>query len=293
MRQLIIDHWRGQFGMVAAFWGILIYPLIIMIGLAHLLPVFNLIQDQVLSTRLWLTVGTLAVVVYLPWAFIGALRSILLHMTRLQATAGALGLLIFWGVALALTVHQIYEALPLAKRMSVIAFHGEGDELSISVTDNRMILSGDLHYGALRKIKRSLRQHPDIDMIELNLSAPHVHEARKLARLIRRQNLNTHVSGVCSYNCLIPFVAGMSRTATAEAQFEFYEYLNYMNGYRTDWLIAREREKDRQYFYRRGASVKYSYRLFYGYTDNAAYTPSAGDLYQGGLLTEVVSVTRD
>lgn len=291
MRRFILDHWRGQFGMVAAFWGILVYPLILVIGTGHVLTVFNLIQDQVLSTRFWLAVAAFMIVIYLPWAFIGALRSILLHMTKLQATSGAIGLLVCWVIALGVTIHQVTYAVPAFRGMAAIAFHHESDDLTISQQGDRLVLSGELTYGSHRHVIRAMKEADNLTTIEMNLSAPHVYEARQVAKAILKHKLNTHVENECTGNCLIPFAAGYYRTAAADAHFAFYEYLNYANGYRTEWLIGREREKDRQYFERRGANLKYSFILFYRYTDNAPYEPTAADLLRGGLLADILSVS--
>lgn len=287
-KMFIIDHWRGQFGLVASFWGILVYPLIIVIGGAYLLSVFNVIQDQVISTRLWLCVAVFFIAIYLPWASLGALRSIWLHFTRLQARSGALGILFCWLIVEAVALQQVYSALPVLQRMWIIAFHGETNGLTIDVHDEQLILSGTLTYGSDRKVRKALRNHKDIKQVELNLIAPHLHEARSVADILLEHRLDTLVKNNCSKNCLLIFAAGHNRIATQDAHFEFFEYLNYKNGYRTEWLISRERERDRRYFVQRGANLKFSYQLFYRYNDNAPYVPKPRELQLGGLLSEVI-----
>lgn len=287
MRRFILDHWRGQFGLVAAFWGILVYPLIFVIGTPYVLSVFNLIQDQVISTRFWLAVLFFTLCIYLPWAFVGALRSILLHARQLKATAASVGILLCWVAALGITVHQVYRGWPVIQSMAAIAFHGEGDQLNITVNGDTLELSGIMTYGSVSKVAKAIKQNPNIQIIEFDIDAPHLHEARKLARLILKNKLDTHVRTNCSGNCLIPFTAGYYRTAASDAHFAFYEYLNYDNGYRTDWIISREREKDREFFVRRGANLKFSFELYYRYNDNAAFEPTAEQLWRGGLLAGI------
>jgi hypothetical protein len=251
------------------------------------LSVFNLIQDQVISTRFWLAVLFFTLCVYLPWAFVGAFRSILLHARQLKATAASVGILLCWVAALGITIHQVYQGWPVIKSMVAIAFHGEGDELTINLQKDVLELSGTMTYGSVGKVSKAIKQNPNIQIVELNVDAPHVHEARKLARVILNNKLDTHVQSRCTGNCLIPFAAGYYRTAAANAHFEFYEFLNYDNGYRTDWIISREREKDRAYFERRGANLKFSFELYYRYNDNAAFEPTAEQLWRGGLLAEI------
>lgn len=288
MWKFITDHWRGQFTLATAFWVVVAYFSVYIFLFSYTMAVFNVIQDQVVSTRVWLAATAILLLIILPWMYIGALRSILLHMFKLMQPVTAFYVLLCWFGALAFTIHQFQINTPMFITMANIAFHDEADELEIQVQGDVMTLRGELNYGAHKKFKQALKNQPGIETIELDLNANHIHEAREIAKTITKAGLNTHVSGSCIRNCLVTFAGGVERTATENAHFEFYEYKNYVNGYRSDWLIYRERLADREYFAERGATVRLSYELYYRHNDNAPYIPKARYLLWHNLVTEII-----
>jgi hypothetical protein len=270
--------WRGDYSQGELFWAGLVLPIGLGLGLAFILPVFNLIQDQVISTRFWLIIAALFILLYLPWAFLISLRTIILHVIRLKESFIGSTLLILWCLTLVFTVYQLNNLVPTFERMAYIAFEVDDRQSTLTIDGNTLTIDGFVGYGDYSRVKNSMNSHTDVTLINLNLEGAHLHEARKIARLIAKKQLNTHVEEHCFQNCLIIYSGGYLRTARKTAQFNFEKYLGYANGYRSDWIIAREQEKDRLYFMKRGVTLKYSYKLFYGNADHKPFDHSVKDL---------------
>ncbi len=263
--------WRGDYSQGALFWGGIVVPVLLAQGLGAVLVVFNLLQDPVLSTRFWLLSALFFICIYLPWAFVVSLRSIIVHIRALKEMTAGLILVVLWGLMLSYCGVQIARSLPVFQRMAVIALEQDKRQAEFHVVDQDLFVDGFIGYGDPRRLRQWLRDYPELNRVVFNVSGGHLYEMRQFARLIAKRKLNTHVDGDCLQNCLIAYAGGYLRTAGPQAHFNFEKQGGYDNGYRSPWIISREQEKDRKFFLSRGVSLVYSFKLFYSNADGVPY----------------------
>jgi len=284
-------YWKGDLSQAQAFWVTLVPALVIIKSSAALLALFNIIQSPVISTRIWLPLTTVIVLFFIPALFSGSLRAISIHKKLFKGGYSSGWLIAAWVFVAYLTVGQIIKNTPYLMNMAAIASLQEDNNLSISVasTDSSLLLlEGQFEYGTTSKVKSWLDKNLDIKTINLTIDAGHLHEARSLAKLIIKRKLNTQVTDRCAASCMLVLVAGVERSITPNALLQFHRIQNYRNGYRSEWLITREQEADRQYYVRRGVKESFSFPIFYKQTDDQYFEPSAETLFYEGVITKIL-----
>jgi hypothetical protein len=249
-------------------------------GFGATLYVFNVIQDQVLSTRIWLSVLILFVFVFLPWAFtfvLAALISQFRYRIHLVSTAFHS---VVWAAGLLYVVISVFQLFPQLDGMWTIASKADDRQVLINRSGSDLQLEGYLGYGDYGRVNKHIKnsQNDDISRVVLNLEGGELHEMRKLSRLLTARKLTTHVEDECLQLCLLVFAGGYLRTASNDAHFSFDKYSGYENGYRIDWVVEREKDKDQKYFESRGISVFYSYKLFYGNANKQPFEHSVAEM---------------
>jgi hypothetical protein len=293
---LAIRYYRrliaGDFSQGQAFWAILVPALLLIKTTAALLALSNAIQNPVISTRLWLPILIVTLLLFVPVLFFGCFRAIFIAQQKFKggyqsillfvATLG----LVYW------TSMSLYQNLPLFKTMAQIALTQDDMTLTLRESNNSSILylDGQLEYGATQQVAHWLREHPQVKSVDLNLDGGHLHEARALARLIIRNHLNTQVTGRCSASCMLAMVAGVQRIADQQAVLQFHRTQDYDNGYRNEWIMERERQTDRAYYQRRGVSAGYVHPIYYVQPDNAYLQPSLETLLGVGVITGIADL---
>jgi len=285
-------YWKGDLSQGQAFWVTLVPALLIIKTSAALLTLCNVIQSPVISTRIWLPLTILIILFLIPALFSGSLRAILIHKKLFKGGYSSGWLIAAWVFVAYLTVDQITKNTPYLMNMAAIATLQEDKTLSISVasTENSLLLlEGQFEYGTTSKVESWLDKNPDIRTVNLTIDAGHLHEARSLAKLIIKRKLNTQVTDRCAASCMLVLVAGVERTVTHNALLQFHRIQNYRNGYRSEWLITREQETDRQYYVRRGVKESFSFPIFYKQTDDQYFEPSVETLFYEGVITKILA----
>ena len=257
------QHWQGDRTQGTAFWVNVVSLLILLKFSIAILSITSLIQNPVLSTRFWLVIIAFVIFVVLPWSFVGSIRSTWKHIHLFHDKAAGIWLLVALAVTLAYTTVQFKHYLPGLTNMVDIALKQESESYRVMNQGDQLYISGFLTYGSAKTIKKILNENDDIISVELNLLGGHLYEARQLSVYLAQNRYNTHVENKCELNCLIVFLGGSQRSAADTAEFSFHHSRGYLNGYRSDWTITREQEKDRLYFAKRGVYQKATYMLYY------------------------------
>jgi len=267
----IKSAWRGEYSQGSLFWGGILLPVMLAQGLGAILVVFNVVQDQVISTRFWLIAAFVFIVLYLPIAFVLSMRSIIIHIRALKERTAGIILIVLWLFMLVYSVYFIQRTVPVFQRMSVIALEKDHRKAEFYVDSQDLHVDGFIGYGDPRRFQQWLQQNPDVKTIIFDLQGGQLYETRQISQRIAKRKLNTHVEHDCLQNCLIAYAGGYLRTASAAAHFNFEKQGGYDNGYRSAWIISREQERDRRYFLKRGVSLVYSFKLFYSNSGNVPY----------------------
>jgi len=281
---------KGDFSQGQALWINLITALAIIKTIAAASTLFNVIQNPVISTRIWLPLLAFTLVVIIPIIFFSAIKATYIHLTIFkgqQASLFVFGTIFIVGF---LTLKDISASTPKIKNMWHIATLSDDYNFLIKLDKDDMsvaILSGQLNYNSAKQTRLFLDENADVKTLELNLSAGHLFESRSLAKTISDRDLNTSVADTCAATCMLAFVAGNERSASEQAALKFHYYDGYDNGYRSDWLISREQEADRAYYVRMGISKKLSYQIYYITKADEYLEPSKNRLLQAGVLTKL------
>ncbi|MDN3648385.1 hypothetical protein QWZ13_05625 [Reinekea marina] len=263
-------HWQGDRTQGTAFWINVVLLLVFVKFSIAILSITNIIQDQVVSTRLGLLLITLTVALVLPWSFIGSFRSTWKHIRLFRDRTTGGWLMVLLVLTLLYCAHQIKGYWPGLTNMVHIAMKQDTESFSSISGNERLLVSGYLTYGSSSTIIDQLNNNGSLKTVEFNLEGGHLHEARKLSRYLAINKYNTHIEQRCAENCLIAYLGGEKRTASESADISFHHYRGYDNGYRSDWTITREQNADRKYFKRRGVLEKATFILYYKQTDDKA-----------------------
>lgn len=286
INQYIKQHWQGDRTQGTAYWVNVVSLLLLIKFAIAMLSISSVIDNPVLSTRIWLVVILLVLLVVLPWSFIGSVRSTWKHIHLFRDRTPGIWLLIALAGTLGYSAVQFKRALPGLTNMVNIALKKETESYSVISGEHKITLSGYLTYGSAKTITGMLKNNDAIKAIELNLTGGHLYEARQLSEYLAKQSYNTHVKDQCALNCLVVFLGGSKRTATDSAKFSFHHHRGYENGYRSDWVITREQVKDRAYFEKRGVLKKATYALYYKQNNDADISLTTDMLKNYHILTE-------
>lgn len=268
MWEYIKLHWQGDRTQGTAFWANVIAVLITIKFSIELLSITNVIQNQVVSTRIWLVAIALTLFIVLPWSFVGSFKSTWkhIHLFKDKTTGGWLVVLLV--LSLAYCGSQLKQYWPGLQNMVSIALQQDHESYSSITGEDTLYISGYLTYGSSKTIIKQLKANKALTTVELNLNGGHLHESRKLSRFLATNKYSTHVEQSCAENCLIVYLGGEKRTASNSAEFSFHRLRGYNNGYRSDWTITREQADDREYFKRRGVLEKATFILYYKQKDD-------------------------
>jgi hypothetical protein len=185
-------------------------------------------------------------------------------------------------------VNDVVKHADVFQSMAAIAFKQDDMKLQVSAIDEQTaLLSGQLSYNATKKVSKWLKQHPNVVTVELNIDGGHLHEARNLAKLIINNKLNTRVTDRCAASCMLVLVAGQNRVASSLATLQFHRTEGYDNGYRSDWIIEKERITDRRYYKARGVDEGYLHPIYYKQKNDDYLTPSLDLLVAYGVITAI------
>jgi hypothetical protein len=171
--------------------------------------------------------------------------------------------------------------------MVKIAAKKDSESYSVISQGSELYLSGFLTYDSAKNVINLLKNNPEVKTVNLNLTGGHLYEARKLSKYLAQQQYSTHVDDQCHANCLITYLGGQKRTAADTAQFSFHHRHGYENGYRSDWTIIKEQEKDRLYFQARGVYEKSTYMLYYKQSNDSDLALSAADLSNYNIVNSI------
>ena len=87
---------------------------------------------------------------------------------------------------------------------------------------------------------------------------------------------------------MLVLVAGQQRSATETAQLKFHRTVDYDNGYRNEWIMERERQRDRHFYQRRGVAPSYLSPIYYKQRDNGYLQPSLDVLLSYGVINHII-----
>ncbi len=306
MLSYIVDHWKGRHSPARSLILNGALPLVFLLGLQSLW-----LDESVARGHLGaILVVSLLASIYMPlfvWQLVGANRS-----AQQRPTAGSLSeslilnallLSAFFYVVLRLldlatseNSHGIPRPLPgtgLAAieptlKLSLYKPPYDNDhDLTPEIAQRQsrlMSLSGEVGIAATREVRAFLKAQPGIEGIVLDSVGGNIFEARGIAKVIRDQQLTTHVDTRCYSACTLMYVSGHHRSAGPRAEFGFHAYR--VDSRYPDAVILdtkSQQQKDMTLFEQSGVAQDFVQKIYQSEPDQL-WTPELGLLLEAGFV---------
>jgi len=107
----------------------------------------------------------------------------------------------------------------LADLIMIAADMDPQPEIKLEAGGKRLNLKGPLGFGTTSRVARMLKDHPNIEGIELHSPGGRADEGLALGKLIRASGLTTYVRHGCASACVTAFSGGRFREAVSTARF--------------------------------------------------------------------------
>lgn len=216
IKNLIKEHWQGDYSLDFAYW-------VIGVGVTLLLSLLIFLIDKlltILSINANFYGGLLIafcgfILLVTLWQLVGIWRSARYHTSRGGRARWANAARIMVVIAAVRAVidfnqvglGQLEEGFGLlAKGESLGTF-----ELRILNQGTELELIGSLPFGTADSVQALLERYPDVQVIHLNSRGGRISEGVRLYQLIQQYNLNTYSPSECSSACTIAFMGGAKR----------------------------------------------------------------------------------
>lgn len=278
-------HWRGEQSLFLSFW-------INFVGLRLLIWFIPLQPTLLNSLPLALSLGLMAAdLLVFIWQTVGLIRWGEMHVANQGGMALVWGtyatiIVAFFAVgtqwmALYQMTMQPVETELFTTRMDRL--HASRYTLVVSNDGHTMHFNGTISLGSSKALQRSLTINPGVTQLVLQSDGGNIYEARGMAAVIMQRQLNTRAEQECSSACTIVFMAGLKRTLGQRGKLGFHGYRLETNTFIPNVDIAKEQEKDRQFFLARQISAPFLDRIY-----NEAYSsiwyPDRAQLINAGII---------
>ncbi|WP_339877668.1 hypothetical protein [Pseudidiomarina gelatinasegens] len=216
LRNLIKEHWQGDFTLGFAYW-------VIGVGVTLLLSLLIFLVDKlltILSINANIFGGVLIllcgfVLLITVWQLVGIWRSARYHTSRGGRVmwANAARIMVIIAAVRAVVDFNQFGLGQLQEGFGLLA-QGESlgtFELRILNQGKELELIGSLPFGTADSVQALLERYPDVEVIHLNSKGGRISEGVRLYQLIQQYNLNTYSPSECSSACTIAFMGGAKR----------------------------------------------------------------------------------
>lgn len=227
MKKFILQHWRGEFSLPLAYWGIsVLFVTLIRIIAEVLMGELESSSTSITSTA-WLLFGFYGFTfVIIIWSLVGTWRSATRYSLEKKSNlwSGLAKLAIVLGVLQISSTFLIQEA-PVLKVMSqYLMGANKSSRITVEILDDgkTIKLSGMFGNGSFNTFKSSLDKHPNINKISLSSNGGLFKEVSLIAEEILIKRLDTYVEDKCESFCTIVFLSGYNRFSTPTAKIGFH-----------------------------------------------------------------------
>lgn len=157
--------------------------------------------------------------------------------------------------------------------------------VEISLDRRTLYMEGIMVAGMMSELDQVLAQSPAMETIVLDSPGGDLFEARKFAQSIQQYNLNTLVLVECSASCLIPFMAGGSRTLGPGGKLGFHRYGLDFKQLKPYLDTSSEVIKDKAFFESRAVTATFL-QQYLSQDRSALWYPRRSYLFDSGVTTQ-------
>ncbi len=290
------NHWRGDHSLLWSFWvNLVALRLVILFFERFTHPPFTEQSTAAIAfTVLYFVVFQLIVCVW-------QIRGVVKTCDRFMAESGSYStvLLAQFGivVGLCLTLYFVLAAFlslledPEAKYEKMFrpqpSLLGEYS-LTLSEGGTRLLLKGDFRIGITKELSTFLERNPNLEGIVLSSNGGRVTEGRGVARLIKKNGLDTYVFDACKSACMTAFIGGATRNLGAQGKLGFHQFLlkNKMNIPYLD--VEKEQKIDLAFYTEQKIEDSFLKKVFQAsHTD--IWFPSHDELLAAGVVHKILT----
>ena len=273
IKKLLQKQWYGEYSP-------LITLLILMLGLRLIIGLIPFSVKPLLSVL----IVALSLVIFV-WQVVGTWRCIERHVKA----SGEM--MVYWAgwstivVVVVLTLLHTADLLVGPPPKITMQSIRTKPLPALSEDGTKVYLKGEFNFDLNSDLQTLLKQNVKIKTIELESSGGLIYAARALAFTIEKNQLDTHVEGVCNSACTVAYIAGKNRTLGDNGKIGFHQY-EFQKQHPLQVKQAEdEQEKDRQYFSQRGVSKAFL-ETVYRSGHHAIWQPERAVLKQSGVITQ-------
>lgn len=281
----ILKHWNGELSLVKSYWvnGVLLNILLVFI-ISWITYDLNIAESPTFVAyvliSIWITLCLITV-----WQLVGVWRSADNYSKKSKKSWGTvakfftvLAFLGFIGEFSSSALPQIKAYWQIASGKDPISSY----KLRVLRDSTELEFSGDIGFGAEKKVLEYLNSHPSITIIHLNSNGGRITVARELAKIIEDKGLSTYTSLGCFSACVLPYAAGKERMISKDAKLGFhqYDFAGFdQSDFQADYLI------DKRFLINRGISPDFIKRIFNTPSDDMWF-PTHEDLFKASFITK-------
>ncbi len=287
-------HWRGELGLVQAFWVNLVgIRLAFLVADRAFQPPFTGLLERLLPLAVGLVALNLLIVY--PWQIVGLLRT----SDRLVRGSGSMTLAhgVHFAIvaSLLLTLFSLYGVFqPLAverpDQPHWITWEQERASqyaITVNPAGTAIRIRGAFELGLARSLRAALAAHPDVREVILDSDGGFVVQGRAVAGLIEARGLDTRVDGICKSACALAYVAGRTRRLGRQGRLGFHQYRHDARTAHPSIDLPEEHRKDRDHLIRHGIDPNFATRAFQASPDKI-WTPGIDALLAAGVVHEMM-----
>jgi hypothetical protein len=281
-KSYVVQHWRGELSLGAAFWISGIVALVVAVISAK---IFGKGAEHP-GMLAWMSTGgfCLTLLAFTTWYSVGVWRS------ANPASAGGLGLVtrvaLVVGVLATLTA-VVREALQVSREMRAQKDWLNQNakwEFRLLRNDQELAISGGIGIGFAKDLERTLSEHPRLKVLHTNLSRGGLlEEARQAATSVRIRALTTYVSVACVSACTLVYLAGNRRALRRGARLGFHSVS--APGLRGRALIDANAQMI-EYLYSRGVALDFARHAILP-TPDTYWFPGDPELLKAGVVHQI------
>ena len=273
IKYLLLKQWRGEYSPLVTL-------LFLMLGLRITIGFISFVANPFLCVL----IVSISLLVFV-WQVVGTWRCIERH---LKASGE---MMVYWAGWAAIVVANV---LTLLHTVDLLV--GPPPKITmesirtkplpkLSEDGSRVYLKGEFNFDLNSDLQTLIKQNDKIKTVELDSSGGLIYAARALAFTIEKNQLNTHVEGICNSACTVAFMAGKNRTLGENGKIGFHQY-EFQKQHPLQVKQAEdEQERDRQYFSKRGVSKQFL-EAVYRSGHHAIWQPERTVLKQSGVVTQ-------
>lgn len=233
----IRNHWQGNQSLVLSFWVNLVALRVLILFFQQFThpPFTGQTASAIAITVLYVIFFHLIV---FPWQAVGLLRACDRYISErgsyITAWVAQITVVVclLFTLVFAFTAFQSLFAEPhktlIKMRMSSTAPNAY--KLTLTQRNTRIHLQGDFEIGITKELAKILEQTPRVSEIVLSSDGGQIAEGRGIARLIKRNRLDTYVFDNCKSACTTAFIGGVTRILGPNGRLGFHQYgLNVAN----------------------------------------------------------------